>query len=465
MKRNGKGFLLLLISLMIFLIVGCASEGSMQGENGEGNNLETENDNENEASESESNNNNENENDEEDLEPVTLLMMTHWDDGQFENRIKSHVEDKYPHITIEHIESKMDEIEEKVFAKGFQPDIIMTSVNDYYLDMDLLLDLNPLIESNDFDLDRIEPSILEYLEEMSHDGELNGLPYIRPEYALVYNKDIFDLFGVSYPEDNMTWDEVIDLAQEVTGERNGVQYRGLHAALPGVFEFMLSQVEDTYLVDPETHEPIIDESETFKLYLQRLEEVYRIPGNEMASAEGDERAVNLMRSGELAMAADRAFAGTYADTSSETGIEFDFVTYPIWGGEYGEYGPNEPGNGLVVTTTSEHPEEAFRVLTYLLSDEHQTWQASTGNLPAVITQDVRDAFLTDHDHYDLLEDKNLNAITDATAAPLPIKSQYEDEILKETDYGEGLYNGEDINTIIRKLQDEAEGKAKDVLSK
>src|SRR5699024_12294781 len=117
------------------------------------------------------------------------------------------------------------------------------------LDMNLLLDLNPLIEFNDFELDRLEPSILEYLEEMSHDGELNGLPYIRPEYALVYNKDIFDLFGVSYPEDNMTWDEVIDLAQEVTGERNGVQYRGLHAALPGVFEFMLSQVEDTYLVD------------------------------------------------------------------------------------------------------------------------------------------------------------------------------------------------------------------------
>src|SRR5690625_6192532 len=55
-KRNGKGFLLLLISFMIFLVVGCASEESIQGENGEGNNLETENDNENEASESENNN-------------------------------------------------------------------------------------------------------------------------------------------------------------------------------------------------------------------------------------------------------------------------------------------------------------------------------------------------------------------------------------------------------------------------
>src|SRR5690625_3606827 len=182
MKRNGKGFLLLFISLMIFLIVGCASEGSMQGENGEGNNLETENDNENEASESESNNNNENENDEEDLEPVTLLMMTHWDDGQFENRIKSHVEDKYPHITIEHIESKMDEIEEKVFAKGFQPDIIMTSVNDYYLDMDLLLDLNSIFESNVFDLYLIEISHLDTIKIMYIDSELDRLTLIRTDY-------------------------------------------------------------------------------------------------------------------------------------------------------------------------------------------------------------------------------------------------------------------------------------------
>src|SRR5699024_11488474 len=102
------------------------------------------------------------------------LMITDCDDGQLENTIKRRVKNKYTNITIEHIESKMDEIEEKVFAKGFQPDIIMTSVNDYYLDMDLLLDLNPLIESNDFDLDRIEPSILEYLAEMSHDGELTG---------------------------------------------------------------------------------------------------------------------------------------------------------------------------------------------------------------------------------------------------------------------------------------------------
>src|SRR5699024_11868429 len=77
----------------------------------------------------------------------------------------------------------------------------------------------------------------------------------------------------------------------------------------------------------------------------------------------------------FAMAADRAFAGTYAAKAVETGLNFDFVTYPSWGGEYGDYGPNEGGNGLAITTLTEHPEEAFRVVEYLLSDEYQSWQA------------------------------------------------------------------------------------------
>src|SRR5699024_6580833 len=244
--------------------------------------------------------------DEDNLEPVTLLMMTHWNDGQFEHHFKNHLEEKYPHITLEHVRATKDDIEEEVFAKDLKPDIIMTSVDNYYLHIDLLLALNPLIDSFNFDLDRLDPSIVNYLEEMSNEGELNGLPFVRPEYALVYNPDIFDMFGVDYPTDNMTWDEVIELARQVRSEKNGVQYRGLHPGIPGQFEFMLQQVEDSQLVDSETHEPIIEQNEPFRIYLQRLESIYNIPGNEMNPGDEDgldERAVNLMRRGQLAMAA------------------------------------------------------------------------------------------------------------------------------------------------------------------
>src|SRR5690625_6376514 len=124
-------------------------------------------------------------------------------------------------MNLEHVQSRHYELEENVFSKNLKPDLMMTSVSDYLLEIDLLLDLNPLIEEHNFDLDRIDPSILDYLEEMSNDGELNGLPLIRPEYALGYNPEIFDLFVVQYPTDDMTWDEVVALASEVTGEKIG----------------------------------------------------------------------------------------------------------------------------------------------------------------------------------------------------------------------------------------------------
>jgi len=470
MKRwKEKGIILLLLLFTVFIIVGCSSEGSTEGNEGE--NTEIENENNNGESESENNNdnnngnNNENEDEDEgeDLEPVTLLLMTHWSDEQFERDFKGHVEEAFDHITLEHVSASVDDIEEEIFAKEIYPDIIMTSVSDYLLDMDLLLDLNPLIEEFDFDLDRLEPSVVEYLKDQSNDGELNGLPFIRPEYALVYNPDVFDAFGVDYPTDDMTWDEVIDLAKDVTGEIDGEQYRGLY---PG--DFMMRQIEDSQLVDPDTDEPIIDGNEGFKVFLERLEEIYSISGNMPESAEDmvNESGLNLIKDEHTAMAADRAFAHAYAGPAAERGLGFDFVTFPKWGEEFGDYGPNEPGNGLVATTTSEHPEEAFRVIEFLLSDDYQTWLSENGDLPAVITEEVRDAFLTGNEHYEeILSEKNLEAITSVEAAPLPDTSPYEKDILEDVDYLESIYEGMDVNSIIREMQDKAEGNAKNIRSK
>src|SRR5690625_7699374 len=103
---------------------------------------------------------------------------------------------------------------------------MMAGPNDYLLEIDLLLDLNPLIEQFNFDVNRLEPGVMKYLGEMSNEGELNGLPLIRPEYALVYNPDIFVAFGVPYPEDNMTWDEVIELGRQVEIGRASCRDRG-----------------------------------------------------------------------------------------------------------------------------------------------------------------------------------------------------------------------------------------------
>src|SRR5699024_2688773 len=116
------------------------------------------------------------------------------------------------------------------------PDILFHWGNEEYdhiSEYELNYDLTELIEKVDFDLERFDENHLHEWRARSTDLELWGLPLSTYRHQLVYNKDIFDQFGAEYPHDGMTWDEIVDLASEVTGERNGVEYQGLYMPRSG----------------------------------------------------------------------------------------------------------------------------------------------------------------------------------------------------------------------------------------
>src|SRR5690625_7555193 len=122
-----SSFIILLFGLFIVL-VACSSDD--QGAATEpDNNVEGKE----EPDNTESPENSGEANTEEDFEEVTLLMVTHGSDEQFEHNFKSHLEDKYPHMTLEHIQSRHDELEENGSAKNLEPDLMMTSASNYLL--------------------------------------------------------------------------------------------------------------------------------------------------------------------------------------------------------------------------------------------------------------------------------------------------------------------------------------------
>src|SRR5690606_21529535 len=83
-------------------------------------------------------------------------------------------------------------------------------------------------KKHNLDLNRFEPEAIEALMAATQTNDLAGIPYTRHFYALYYNKDIFDKFGVDYPPDGMTWDQAYDLARKLTRMEDGIQYRGLN---------------------------------------------------------------------------------------------------------------------------------------------------------------------------------------------------------------------------------------------
>lgn len=53
------------------------------------------------------------------------------------------------------------------------------------------------------------------------EGNLWGVPHALNSVAIVYNKDIFDEKGVEYPKDDWTWEEMLQMAEKLTFDRDG----------------------------------------------------------------------------------------------------------------------------------------------------------------------------------------------------------------------------------------------------
>jgi ABC-type glycerol-3-phosphate transport system substrate-binding protein len=104
-------------------------------------------------------------------------------------------------------------------------------------------DLQPLAKKHGFDFNKFDTKLVDSIKSYSDQGQIYYLPYNTLAFALMYNKDIFDKFGVPYPKDNMTWDEAIELGKKLTRTEAGVNYIGLRppGALNRVPERMPSQ--------------------------------------------------------------------------------------------------------------------------------------------------------------------------------------------------------------------------------
>ncbi len=107
---------------------------------------------------------------------------------------------------------------------GEMPDVFWMHSNNAqkYEASGVLLPLNDYIDNDSaIDLDN-------YFEGITNLYTLDGVHYAIPKdhdtIAMVYNKTIFDKYGVEYPNDSWTWEDFANAAQEITnkGKSDGI---------------------------------------------------------------------------------------------------------------------------------------------------------------------------------------------------------------------------------------------------
>ena len=101
---------------------------------------------------------------------------------------------------------------------GQMPDVFWMHSNtaQMYMENDLLLNLDSYIEADDtIDLSKYYEGVVK-LYNRADNGSQYALPKDHDTIALLYNKALFDKYGVEYPTDDWTWEDLQKAAAAIT---------------------------------------------------------------------------------------------------------------------------------------------------------------------------------------------------------------------------------------------------------
>src|SRR5699024_5119162 len=62
----------------------------------------------------------------------------------------------------------------------------------------------------------------EGIEAYTHNDKLYGLPLRLETVMMIYNKDLLDEHGFDYPDENSTWEEIIEIATAISSLSDGI---------------------------------------------------------------------------------------------------------------------------------------------------------------------------------------------------------------------------------------------------
>ncbi|MDF2722507.1 MAG: family 1 extracellular solute-binding protein [Paenibacillus sp.] len=284
---------------------------------------------------------------------------------------------KFPNFTIKNItRNTKGGLVQDLVASGTTFDILRTTVGStpgHLMDLNLQNDISDLVKKYNYDLNRLEPTTVEAQRTLSGGG-IYGLPFKTDVASIMYNKDLFDKFGVSYPKDGMTWDEMYSLAQRMTRTEGGQQYRGLSGSFQHLM--MLNPLSVPF-ADPKTHKSLLT-SDAFTHVFSTIARFFKIPGNDLFNnydAFFKDRNMAM-----IVILTNDVVNKLRATPDAGASLNWDFVQLPHYP-EKPQLTQQSYPYYYYLTSTSKSRDAAFQVLAYLTSDEFQEWGAELGNVP------------------------------------------------------------------------------------
>lgn len=377
---------------------------------------------------------------------------------------------KFPKMKLNWLPTSPGNTMPEMLAAGQKFDIFFTTRGTYEqlaYSYNIQQDMTALIKTHQVDLSRIEPVLLDEVGRTSG-GKLYMLPVQNNIQLLYYNKDLFDQFGVPYPRDGMTWDEMLDVAKRITRKDGDKLYYGFSNQGAG-FSIKMNQMS-LVKADPVTGKVMVNQDPKWKtmfdLFFVRPYHNSAVFAEYFAKSAAPPALNQFYKEQSTAMTTYIAslLGQAYADQYLN-GFNWDIVTMPTL--------PNYPNVGTQadpiyfgMTNMARDKDAAMEVLKFLISDEYQARMARQANMTVLKDKKIQDQ--TGLDLKGGSVGKNYAALYKLPLAPMaPINPKVDTLIVTElSKYANELAKGtSDINTLLSRAEEEIQKKVDAELAK
>jgi len=387
-------------------------------------------------------------------EPVTLNFYHNGGipQEQFNQQFASYINQKLPNVTVNFIpKDKNVSLADMIAGGSANIDIFIDSIgqiglNGSLIDLGLNYDISDLVKKHNIDLNRFDPNTIDAVKVM---GGLYGLPISNSTMVLIYNKDIFDKFGVPYPKDGMTWDELAELSKRLTRFDSGVQYVGYSTSINHYLRMNpLSLVN----VDPQTKRATLDTDQWKKLIQETLLNPMQSDAYKTVAEQLSKQWYRIPYMDEFSKEKNVAiFSFMYGEHSWLQGMNYDFAALPSFK-DKPKVGAQAYPTYMFITSTSQKKDAAMEVIKLFVSDEYQMKQSKEGGITTLKSEQIRQVFGQETQ----MKDKNIrNAVFYNSTAPATPKTRYDTYVEEQirTQFSLLLRGQTDMNTALRTAQE------------
>lgn len=363
-------------------------------------------------------------------EPVTLTI-NYPSEQQFYQMYAHDFEKKYPYITIKVI--NQDVAEQSVEPSTDVIFIDHLQVYNRLIDEGKLINLESNIHKTAFPISELSPIVVNSLRS-ELDGGLYGLSPSFISHALYYNKDLFERYGIPLPKNQMTWQEIFDLAgrfpnQGSDGERIYGFKSNYYTAIAFSMILRVGQTEGLQFINPESLKVNFQSDEWKTIFsdviqLFRYKVVYDQEDTMIGEIEP-----SPMLTGRAAMEIQSYSTAYNFDAHSQfvgaPTIKWGLVTVPVATrmSDQSDYYNIQEIYGI--SSTADHAEEAWKLIEFITGDIHKMkanvdsqqingLPARTELIRAVGHHDLSPLYVlnpvtTSNNPYDYVHDEILNA--------------------------------------------------------